>query len=146
MRRPHLRELRHEAAQGVAHAVAGASKLLNLKANFETRISLDRFSRVESGRFQASNGSTGFNLFRPPHHVEKPQQRGALELFLGGAVQVEFESKLLKPGSHELIGSRVVETGRFSKLWGNWIQIVQPRLGGGVVVRVAFVVDAVGVQ
>jgi hypothetical protein len=43
----------------------GSVTKLNLKANFETRFSLQRFSRVETRRFQAV-GSSGFNLYTAP--------------------------------------------------------------------------------
>jgi hypothetical protein len=48
-------------------------------------------------------------------------------------VQVDpYESKLWKPGNH-ISGSRV-ESRRTFKLWVNWIELVQPYLGGGRVV------------
>jgi hypothetical protein len=54
---------------------------------------------------------------RRRHHVEER---------LAVAVQVDFESKGLKP-AYRISGSRV-ETRRFQALWVNSIQLVQPRL------------------
>ena len=60
-----------------------------------------------------------FNIVQraPPHHVDE---------YRAVAVQVAFESRVLKPGN-PLIGSRL-KPGAF-KLWVNWIQLALPHLG-----------------
>jgi hypothetical protein len=90
------------------------------------------------GRFYLAAHARGF----PPHlrvvvvtaaaaaaAATAPPERQQARLVLvarGVAVQVAFESKVLKPGNH-LIGSGL-KPGAF-KLWVNWIQLALPHRG-----------------
>jgi hypothetical protein len=57
-----------------------------------------------------------------------PVRRGLRAEQRDVAVQVGFESQILKPGVH-FIGSRIENQAAF-KLWVDWIQLVQPHRDG----------------